>query len=131
MRPCGIITLVVVLLLTAGAQDDTANKDLAKFQGDWSLISAQNDGKAMPEEEVKEHKLTIQGNKFVLRKGSVVISEGTFTLDPAKKPKQIDEMLTAGPSQGKVFLAIYEIDESHHRICFAAAGKERPKALSS
>jgi len=30
-----------------------------------------------------------------------------------------------------VRVAIYEIDDEHHRICFAAAGKERPKDFSS
>jgi uncharacterized protein (TIGR03067 family) len=61
----------------------------------------------------------------------VIISEGTMTLDPTKKPKEIDETITTGPNKGKVFSAIYEIDDDHHRICFATAGKERPPAFSS
>ena len=54
-----------------------------------------------------------------------------MTLDASKKPRAIDETITAGPNKGKVFSAIYEIDEEQHRICFAAAGKERPTAFSS
>ena len=125
-----LIAFSMILLPAAVAQDD-AGKDLAKFQGDWSLTSAQNDGKALPEGEAKKLKLSIHDNKFILRKDAQVISEGTFTLDPTKAPKQIDETITAGPSKGKVFLAIYEIDEGQHKICFAAAGKERPKAFLS
>jgi uncharacterized protein (TIGR03067 family) len=108
-----------------------ALKDLEAFQGRWNLISAERDGKKTPQEEVKKLKLTIQANKFILEKDSQVISEGTFSLDPSKKPKAIDETITAGPNKGKVFLAIYEIVDEDHKICFAAPGKDRPPAFSS
>lgn len=130
MRSLGL-TLAVGLLIAADPKDDATKKDLALFQGKWALISAQRDGKKTPEEEVRKFKLAIQANKFVLYKDAEAISEGTFTLDPTKKPKQIDEMATAGPNKGKTFLAIYEVDEEHHKICFAAPGKDRPTAFSS
>lgn len=117
--------------MAADATNDDAGKDLKSFQGNWNLISAERDGKQLPPEEIKKIKLTIQANKFVLQKDAVAISEGTFTLDAIKKPKEIDETITAGPNKGKVFLAIYEIDDDQHKICFAAAGKERPRAFSS
>jgi uncharacterized protein (TIGR03067 family) len=127
----GFMFYGAVVVPVGSNTQDSAQKDVMMFQGNWSLTSAQNDGKAIPEEEAKKLKLSIQGNKFVLRKEAVIISEGTFTLDPTKTPKQIDETITAGPSKGKVFLAIYEIDKDHHKVCFAAAGKERPKQFSS
>ncbi len=123
--------LFAAVLIAADPSDDAATKDLAKFQGNWTLISAERDGKKTPEEEAKKIKLTIQGNKFVLRKDSVVISEGTMTLDPSKRPREVDESITTGPNKGKVFSAIYEIDDEQHKICFAAAGKERPPEFSS
>jgi uncharacterized protein (TIGR03067 family) len=95
------------------------------------LISAERDGKKTLAEDAKKFKLTIQGNRFILRKDSVIISEGTMTLDPTKRPKAIDETITAGPNKGKRFSAIYEIDGEQHTICFAAAGKERPTEFSS
>jgi uncharacterized protein (TIGR03067 family) len=128
MRPVVLIALVVLI---ADARDDAAKKDLEKFQGNWRLISVERDGKKTPQEDAKKFTLTIQGDKFVLRKDSVVISEGTMTLHPTKKPKAIDETITTGPNKGKVFSAIYEVDDERHKICFAAAGKERPTAFSS
>jgi uncharacterized protein (TIGR03067 family) len=120
------------LLLAGEARDDAAKKDLEKFQGKWNLVSAQRDGKPMPQEEVKKLKLTIEANRFVLRRESATISEGSFTvLDAVGSPKKIDETLTTGPNTGRVFLAIYEIDDEQHRICFAAPGKERPTAFAS
>jgi uncharacterized protein (TIGR03067 family) len=126
-----VTALTVGLLITCDSKDDLVQKDLSKFQGVWTLIALEQDGKKRPQEQAEKIKLTIQGNKFILRKDSVVVSQGTFTLDPNRKPKEIDETITAGPNKGKVFVAIYEIDDKHHRICFAAAGKERPTAFSS
>lgn len=131
MRSHALIVSLVGLLIAADTKEDAAKKDLEKFQGTWALISAERDGKQTPPEEVKKIKLTIQGNKFILEKDAVVISEGTFTLDPTKKPKAIDETATAGPNKGKSFLAIYEIGDDYHKICFAAPGKERPTVFSS
>jgi len=130
MQPFRLAALASIWFI-AHTGDDTAKKDLEKFQGNWTLISAERDGKKTPEDEAKKIKLTIQGNTFVLRKDGVVVSEGTMTVDASKKPKEVTETITAGPNKGKVFSAIYEIDDEQHKICFAAAGKERPTAFSS
>lgn len=132
MKQAILIFLTVSLLIAAtDPMKDAAKIDMEKFQGKWNLISAERDGKKTPPEEVKKIKLTIQANKFILEKDAVVISEGSFTLDPTKKPKAVDETITAGPNKGKVFLAIYEIDDEYQRICFAAPGKDRPTEFSS
>ncbi|MBM4092329.1 MAG: TIGR03067 domain-containing protein [Planctomycetes bacterium] len=131
MRCFGLTTSIVIVLIVAAASDEAVKRDRERFQGTWSLTSLERDGKKAPVEELKSVKLTIKDDKFVLCKDSVVTSEGTFVLDPTKKPKEIDETLTAGPNRGKVFKAIYEIDETRHTICFAAAGQERPTEFSS
>ena len=131
MQSFGHIALVVVTVIVASTSGDTTKKDLEKFQGNWILFSAERDGKKTPEEEAKKIKLTVQGNQFVLRKDGVVLSEGTMALDASMKPKEVTETITTGPNKGKVFSAIYEIDDEQHKVCFAAAGKERPTAFSS
>ena len=131
MRSLGVIASVLGVLIAADVSDDAAKKDLEKFQGNWLLISLERDGKKTPPEEAKKFTLPIQGNKFMLRKDAVIISEGTMTLDLTKKPKEIDETITTGPNKGKMFMAIYEIDDEQHKICFAAPGKERPTAFIS
>jgi uncharacterized protein (TIGR03067 family) len=127
----GLIASMASVLIAAASSEDAVKADLEKFQGNWSLTSLERDGKKTPPEELTTTKLTIRANKFVLRRDSVVVSEGTFTLDPTKKPKEIDETITAGPNRGRLSKAIYEIDEKHHTICFAAAGRERPTEFSS
>lgn len=131
MRFQGWLAMVAVGLLTAADAQDAARQDLDRFQGQWVLLSAEWDGKPTPGDEVKKFRLTIQGDSFVLSKDSVVVSGGTLKLDPTRKPKEVDETATAGPSKGKTFLAIYEIDDEQHRICFAAPGQGRPTEFSS
>src|SRR6185369_12616993 len=94
MRPNVLVALLVGALLAAGPGNDAAKKDLEKFQGTWQLISAERDGKKSPDKEAKNFKLSIQGDKFILRMDSVIISEGTMTLDPTKRPKEVDETIT-------------------------------------
>lgn len=127
-------TLAFLLGLIAAAdspKEADAGKELQKWQGTWAMVTAVRDGKEMPQEEVKKFKLTIQAKKFILEKDSVVISEGTLSFDQTKKPKEIEETVTAGPNKGKVFLAIYEIDDDHHKICFAGPRGKRPTEFSS
>lgn len=131
MQHVGLMASVLGVLIAADTGEDAAKKDLERFQGNWSLISAEREGKKTPDEEAKKIKLTIQGNNFVLRKDGVVVSEGTMTLDASKKPREVTETISAGPNKGKVFSAIYEIDDEQHRVCFAAPGKERPTEFSS
>jgi hypothetical protein len=66
------------LLFVGDGGDAAVKKDLQKFQGNWILVSAERDGKQMPQEEVKKIKLAIQANKFVLQRDSLVISDGTL-----------------------------------------------------
>jgi uncharacterized protein (TIGR03067 family) len=103
MRPYGLIASVLGMLIAADVGDDAAKEDLEKFQGHWNLISAERDGKKTPQEDAKKLTLSIQGNKFILQKDAVIISEGTMTLHATKKPKEIDETITTGPNKGKVF----------------------------
>jgi uncharacterized protein (TIGR03067 family) len=131
MLTYGLTAVMVGLLIAADTRDDAARKDLDKFQGSWTLISLERDGKKMPPEEARKIKLTILGNKFVLRKDGMDVSEGSFSLDPSGKPKKVDETITAGPNKGKILMAIYEIDDTHHTVCFARAGGKRPTEFSS
>ena len=127
MRTFGL--LLFVLCVDSG--DDATKNDLDKFQGNWQLISLEREWKADPPEDAKKLTLTIQGDKFVLRKEGAVVSEGTMKVDPSKKPKELEETITTGPNKGKTFRAIYEIDEDQHKVCFAAVGKDRPTAFAT
>ncbi len=131
MPPRALAIFAVGLFLNAGGREGDSKKDLDKFQGTWRLVSAVRDGKHTPPEELAKIKLAIHTNKFVLQRDALTLSEGTMTLEPNKKPKQLDETITAGPNKGKVFSAIYEIDDDQHRVCFAGPGMPRPTTFAA
>ena len=115
------------------AKDDAAKTELAKFAGEWQAVQIINDGQeGVPEEELKELKLTIKGNKRVLKVGDEVKAESTFTLDPAKKPKEITITVNSeGPLKGKKLAGIYELTDDTHTIVLNLKGDDRPKKLES
>jgi uncharacterized protein (TIGR03067 family) len=58
---------------------------------------------------------------FTFKNGSIYL--GTFRLDPTRKPKAMDMLITEGPDyQGQTALAIYALDGDHLIWCPAKPG---------
>jgi uncharacterized protein (TIGR03067 family) len=119
--------VAVVFCLAAEAKDD-AKKDQEKLQGDWTFVSGERDGQPFPEELAQSLKRTMTKDKFTIRNGEEVVSQGTFKLDPSQKPKTI-ELKVEGSDQP--VHGIYELDGDMFKICYAAPGEERPKKFST
>jgi len=132
MNPRLLIALSVGLLIGADASEDkVAKEEFEKLEGGWVLISAMKDGKSLPEKEIKSLRVTMNSNRFQLEQDGRLIAEGTFTVNAARTPNEINESHTAGRSKGKTYLAIHEIDGDQQKLCFADAGKPRPTEFSS
>jgi uncharacterized protein (TIGR03067 family) len=138
MRALFSVMLAAGLLGVAAAQDkpgadDAAKKELAKFAGEWQAVQIINDGQeGVPDDELKELRLTIKGNKRVLKVGDEVKAESSFTLDPAKKPKQITITVNSeGPLKGRKLTGIYELTDDTHTIVLNLKGDDRPTKLES
>jgi uncharacterized protein (TIGR03067 family) len=103
--------------------------DLDAMQGSWNLVSAMEDGKALPEDEVKQTTIVINGNTFHFPglAEDATSRAGTFKLDPAKNPKEMDSTST----DGQVSLGIYELEAGTYRVCFAPVGEPRPTKFGS
>jgi len=93
--------LVLVLIAAActsvlGADDsrDAAKKDLETLQGEWKLVSATQDRKTMPADDVKVMKCTIKGDKFTITRDGKVVDEGKYKMcysPPGKdRPKDFE-----------------------------------------
>jgi uncharacterized protein (TIGR03067 family) len=52
--------------------------------------------------------------------------EGTFTVDPSKKPAEMDIKGVEGPNKGKTIKAIYKLDGDTVTICYGLGGGDRP-----
>jgi len=111
MTRYGMTFLAIGLFVFASQAkaDDKADKE--KFQGEWSLVTLEENGESQKITEESDHyiKLKIEGDKFMvgLKNGD---HDATFAVDPSKKPKTIDVTLKGGDQDGKVMKGFYELD---------------------
>jgi uncharacterized protein (TIGR03067 family) len=104
-------------------------KDLDGMQGIWNLVSAMEDGKALPEDKVKQTTIVVEDNTFSFPglAEDATARAGTFKLDATKNPKEIDTT----SDEKELSLGIYELEPDRYKVCFAPPGKPRPTNFSS
>ncbi|MBM3994957.1 MAG: TIGR03067 domain-containing protein [Planctomycetes bacterium] len=123
-----MLTMALLGVVSADSKtsDDAMKKELKQFQGKWAAAVMIDNGKPVDEKMRKATTLIVDGNKFVLKDDDKVILEGTFKIDPLKKPKSIDATVSFGANKDVVVLGIYQIDGDVRKSCFADADKTRP-----
>jgi uncharacterized protein (TIGR03067 family) len=128
MRPIFFLVLVVGtfflaigMIASAGdAKDAKAERDM--LIGTWQAITLESGGKKLPDGFVKASTFVITSEKLAEKFMDSVRREFTYTLDAAKKPKQMDWT----DAQGQKRLAIYELDGDTLKICNSEE-KETPR----
>ena len=129
-------SLAVVAVLCLGGPllaDDKKNEaDLKAMVGNWRVEKAELGGKDITE-ALKVLKFNIrEGDKYTAEHGNEK-DDGTFTVDAAKVPKELDVKPTGGPARGKTVKGIYKFDGDTLTICYehdAEKGK-RPEKFES
>jgi uncharacterized protein (TIGR03067 family) len=126
-----VVLLATGLLLAAEppAKEDAEKKDLDQLQGDWTMVAMEFRGDKAGEEQVKNNKLTIKGDKW-----TVTIADretkATFKIDPSKDPKTLDLTITINDvitrSKG-----IYKLDGDTFTLCRTTGDVERPKEFKT
>jgi uncharacterized protein (TIGR03067 family) len=120
------VAVAVCMLVAADKPSDAVKKEMAKLNGEFSMVSAERDGMAVPDELVKTGKrVTKNGETNVSINGNVVM-KAKFTIDPTKKPKTIDYTILEGGNKDQMVPGIHEIDGDTIKFCFSAPGKDRP-----
>jgi uncharacterized protein (TIGR03067 family) len=118
---------VCILTAIAPAQDDAVKKDLKAFQGTWKLVAMEVDGQEVAADKLSGATLKIQDKKYSLTTGKQ-LHEVEITLDPGKKPKEIDMKFLDGPNKDRVGRGIYQIEGDTLKICRALDPQEaRPQ----
>lgn len=120
MRRLALLPLVLILIAAPARGDDPKADDKA-IQGTWEVAEAELAGKMLP---LKDVTLTLDNGKYTLKAESE--DKGTYTMNPTKKPKEMDIKGTDGPNKGKTFLAIYELTEDTLKVCYDLSVKTRP-----
>jgi len=126
-----LMAFSVVLFIAAAAPEGAAKKELDKLQGTWVGVSGERDGQKLSTDQATRGQLIIKGDRYTVREGDKVTEQGTFKIDPTKKPMTLDVMPTEGEHKGMNMLGIYELEGDTLRACLAPSGKERPKEFSS
>jgi len=131
----GIAAIIAVCVLVAGAglaQDtgkkggDAARQELALLQGKWVMVGSEVMGKKATKEDLENVKgiMVIEGNKVTRwadeqGKKTEDVTEATIKLDPAAKPRAIDDTISKGLFNGETALGIYKLDGDQLTICVA------------
>jgi uncharacterized protein (TIGR03067 family) len=124
-RLAAVALLCGAFASAAVAVGGDAKAELKKFAGTWAVESARDRGKDAPEDKIKNTTFTFSGNKITFRQGTKEESEGTFKIDPTKKPRHIDLTIEGKPVPG-----IYAFEGGKLKIC-VNQGAERPTEFSS
>jgi uncharacterized protein (TIGR03067 family) len=130
MRKIVPVLAILVLESVVGAQD-AVKKEMTQLDGEWSMVSGEANGFAMPKETVNSGRRVAKDGETTITIGGKVYFKAKISIDPTKKPKAIDYSMTEGPTKGKTHLGIYELDGDTVKFCFAAPGKDRPTEFTA
>lgn len=127
------VCVFVVAVIGISISTSWAGDGKAKHDGAWVAIAMEQDGKKLPDEQVKKLKikLTIMGDKYTVTFGKKLAEKGTSKVDLTKKPATIDIDATEGPNKGKTIQAILTIDGDVMQVCYNLKGDSRPTAFAT
>src|SRR5690349_21391182 len=103
------LVFCVGLLVAADKPTDAAKKEIARLEGEWSMVSGERDGQALPDSFVQSGKRVAKDGETTVSFGDMLYMKAKVVIDPTKKPKQIDYEVTDGLAKGKKQLGIYEL----------------------
>jgi len=121
-RIVSTLVLVLAALLAPGA---FAQQEGGNIQGAWIVVSSERDGK--PSAEVAGHRLTFSGDAFAIQLENRTLYKGTYSVEPGRKPAQIDFRHTEGDTKGKTWKGIYRLEGETLRICDNAPDMAKPR----
>jgi len=121
--------LCLAIVLTAETARSGDKKEQEKLQGTWSMVKWSG-GKPRPKKD-KDLELTFKGDKVTIKSGAEPeAGEGTYSVDPTKKPKELNMHFENGKKL--THYAICELNGDTLKICNFDSDKKfqgRPKEL--
>ncbi len=103
---------------------------LAPLQGAWRVQEIEAEGSALPPDDITNIVVKIKGSAFTVENNDN-IDHGTFTIDPARKPMQMDIQSESAANGPRTMAAIYEVGPERLRVCYARQGASRPATFST
>ncbi len=116
------LLLMLIGTTTIAADPPRARKGI---EGTWQGVSSEINGKPMPPISVQKMRFVFDNGKYTYLYNGKIEEEGTYTIDPDKKPATIDWDLKGG----KKLHGYYEVTGNSLKFCFADVGQPRPKGF--
>ncbi|MFO0805886.1 MAG: TIGR03067 domain-containing protein [Gemmataceae bacterium] len=116
----------LIVLVPQAMADDKSDAELKALVGKWEIVKSELGGMDITD-HLKALKFEISaGGKYFAQLGEEK-DEGSFTIDLAKKPKEMDIKSTGGPNKDKLVKAIYKLDGDELVVCYELGGDgDRP-----
>jgi uncharacterized protein (TIGR03067 family) len=120
MRTIAVLSALVILLagkptlIHAQGEGDRDN-----IQGSWAVSTGEKAGRRAPAEGLKDVRVTFAGGKFTWKTGEKE-TEGTFSLDTTKTPREISMS-----AEGNKLAGIYRLEGDELKVC-VGIGDDRP-----
>jgi len=106
------------------------DEDLAKLQGEWTVVFLEVDGIAPAPSTFAGAKIVIDGDRFTSL-GMGAVFEGNLAVNSTASPKVLRMMFTAGPEKGNTNHGIYELDGDRLRLCLSVTGGPAPTEFAT
>ena len=101
------------------------------LEGEWTMVSAVFNGKALGSDMVKWCRRITRGDVTTVVAGPRTMLKARFDLDLSVQPGVIDYTNLEGEHAGKAQAGIFDLDGDVLQICMAPPGERRPAAFSS
>jgi uncharacterized protein (TIGR03067 family) len=145
MRAHWFLALALVLgaATDAGAVADRGDKkkkadpvveEWKKLRGTWNLVAMTSDGQRYTADQIRGCVMTIEATgKWSFRGFGNALQGGTFKVNPTKRPKTADFVITTGPYKGKTCPEIYQLNGDTLKFCYPHPARigARPSKFAS